>query len=349
MKEQYSNIVEKTLLIVVENFGLNFSGGSSATAISAEYFEKAFEEVVVICANEGRHNLTEVKIVFYTSASEMIDLILAYTNEQTIGFGDFHVAHPLVNSRLPYFFVYHDNWPEMKSFSSEETGKSDSLIRSYGEIFAHAKEVFSVTEYKIPFIQKYSSKVSLVRNGLSQEITKKSQKKLKKGELNILMAGNIDHRKYSKAVELFHELKDDDCSGIKVDIFGLVNDKAVKEELIEFEFVEFKGFVDSVSYAKYDLYLNTSLIENLSLAVVDALANKTPVVSFDVGGINEVVNDENGVVIEAFDVRAMAKKIIDIKNAKVDFQVGSFDLQEFDWERGAERMLAIMNERLNSQ
>ena len=347
MKEQYSNIVEKTLLIVVENFGLNFSGGSSATAMSAEYFERFFKEVVVICANEGRHNLSKAKFVSYTSSSEMMNLIKRHADEKTIGFGDFHMAYPLVNCEMPYFFVYHDNWPEMKNFTLQGKEKGDEIIGKYGEIFANAEEVFSVTEYKMSFIQEYSSKVSLVRNGLSQAITKRSQKRLDKGKMNVLMAGNIDHRKYSKAIEVFQALKDGAYKGIEIDILGLVKEDAIKEKLMAFDFVNFKGFADEVRFIGYDLYLNTSLIENLSLSVVDALANKTPVVSFDVGGIKEVLKGCNGVVVEAFDVQLMAKKLVDIKNGEISFQVQLDDIEEFDWERGAIQMLDKMQERLD--
>jgi len=346
MKRQYSNLSEKTLLIVAENFGLNFSGGSRATAMIALYFEKTFNKIKVLCLKEGKHNLNNIQVISYRKLSELPQLVKTHSNKETIGFGDFHIASPLAKSGMPYFFVYHDNYPEIESFSPLNKKVHKEIMETYGKIFSTAAHVFSVTDYKLSFIQKYTKKVSVVRNGLSQKVTKRKQRPLKKGSLRILMAGNIDQRKYEKAVDVFNQIEQKDSSGIQIDIFGNVLDESLKNKLNAFDFVQYKGFADQLRYDDYDLYLNTSLVENLSLSVVDALANRTPVVSFLVGGIKEVVDDKNGRIIEAFDTEAMALTLISIKNKEINFQLSDLNLEEFDWEKSAAKMLLTMNNNL---
>lgn len=342
----YPNLISKTLLIVAENFGLNFSGGSSATAMVTEHFEQIFREIIILCVRKGKHNLKRANFVFYKDIANLPSIIESYSNEDTIALGDFHFAHALAGQNVPYFFVYHDNWPELSKFDLFTEKEGEETIGKYGDIFSNAVEVFSVTEYKVPFISKFTDRTTVVRNGLSQAVTKKAQKVLDVGMLKVLMAGNIDSRKYAKAILLFEELKKIDSGGISVHIYGLVKEEYLERQLDEFDFVEVKGFVDSLRYDDYDVYLNTSLVENLSLSVVDALANHTPVFSFDVGGIKEVLNEDNGALIEDFDITAMASKLVDFKNGKVEFQFDKTNLADFDWQKSASKMLIIMNERI---
>ena len=343
MNEQFPNLTDKTLLIVAENFGLNFSGGSRATAMVTEYFEEIFNQIKVICLKEGKHNLKNIQIISYSNFEDLGALIQMHSDENTIALGDFYIAHPLAESEIPYFFVYHDNWPEMKEFSALSEIENNKIIDTYGKIFSNATQVFSVTEYKLNFIHQYTKKASLLRNGLSQKVSKKKQKPFKEGNLRILMAGNIDQRKYAKAVELFKIIEEINSEGIRVDIFGNVNDLRIEKKLKAFNFVHCKGFIDELRYNEYDLYLNTSLIENLSLAVVDAIANKTPVISFEVGGIREIINETNGRIISPFDTKKMAEVLVELVSDFPRFKFDAAALSDFDWEKSAHKMMKQMS------
>ena len=65
-----------------------------------------------------------------------------------------------------------------------------------------------------------------------------------------------------------------------------------------------------VLYSAADVVLVPSLQENLSNAIMEALACGTPVVSFDIGGNSDLVDHKtNGYLAEPFDVNELAKGI----------------------------------------
>lgn len=344
--EIYHNLSNKRLLLVAENFGLNFSGGSTATAKVLVHFENVFSEIFVLCKHVGIHELKRANIINYNSFDELPGLIELYSNDNSIGFGDYYIAKDLAESNIPYVFVYHDNFPELENLGITSELDSKKVISTYGQLFSGALEVFSVTMQKLEFIRKYTNDCSIARNGLSQRITKLDQKPLNLQNLKILMAGNIDQRKYKKALEVFTILESNDAYGIQIDILGHEKDECLKNSLVDFNFVSYLGFKNEVNYNSYDLYMSTSMIENLSLSVVDALANNTPVLSFNIGGISEIVNRENGVLIKPFDSVAMANAIFDVRDGKQSFNFKNTELHEFDWDTTASKMLNIINEKI---
>ena len=141
---------------------------------------------------------------------------------------------------FPFYFTYHDNWPEIGKFQNDEVLSKDMLAR-YKKIFQSAEMIFSVSDYKIPFISDFTDNVMLVRNGFTQPVSKNIINQHEDGRLKILMIGNITTRKYEKAIPLFEELTKLNLD-LQIDIYGNVVDEFVFEKLMQFEFVQFKEF-----------------------------------------------------------------------------------------------------------
>lgn len=77
------------------------------------------------------------------------------------------------------------------------------------------------------------------------------------------------------------------------------------------EVVEFVGYVPSETFLpKLDVLINCSKIENLPYSLLEAMRLGIPVIAFDVGGVEDLVeNGETGFLIPAGDVNEMAEKL----------------------------------------
>ena len=68
-------------------------------------------------------------------------------------------------------------------------------------------------------------------------------------------------------------------------------------------------------YYSLDIYFNTSLFEGIPLTILEAMASGIPVVAAKVGGIPEIINDnENGILVDSRDPIVYAEKCIYLLN-----------------------------------
>lgn len=335
-----ASAAKKRLVFYGGKFGLEFSGGCIATCRIFEEIQAHFNEIVIITHELGQHNIQNLRHEACTSIEVAIPIIQSLDDGNSLFYGDFYDAIALVKAGVPFYFTYHDNWPEQSRLSPADEEKSHYFIPIYQEIFQAATKVFSVSNYKSEFIRNYTERIVLLRNGLNHPIRKKQYMPFKKerGALRILMTGNIDARKYSKAILLFKKLAKLSIR-ITIDIYGWQHDKELSNTLNTFDFVHLKGYSELILFEKYDMYLSTSFIENLSISVVEALKNKMPVVCFNVGGLGEVVNDDNGKLIPAFEIDEMAMAVENIYQGNTHFQFMDDDLSDFDWKFAGQRFL----------
>ena len=79
--------------------------------------------------------------------------------------------------------------------------------------------------------------------------------------------------------------------------------------------VEFVGKIANEEmpkiYDSADIYLNSSLVDNMPLSIIEAFAAGIPVVSSNAGGIPYLIEDgKTGMLVELNDAREMADKTI---------------------------------------
>ena len=89
--------------------------------------------------------------------------------------------------------------------------------------------------------------------------------------------------------------------------------------------------------AAYDIFINTSDIDNTPVSVIEAMALGLPVVSTNVGGIPYLIEEgETGLMVNPKDPEAMTEKIIslleDPAKAMRMAKNGREKTKEFDWE-----------------
>jgi glycosyltransferase involved in cell wall biosynthesis len=106
------------------------------------------------------------------------------------------------------------------------------------------------------------------------------------------------------------------------------------------EFVTFTGVLSKSQWLthsqQYDIFINTTTVDNTPVSVIEAMALGLPIVSTNVGGVPFLIADnENGLLVKSGNVDAMASKIeFLISNPSFSFQLAQRArayVESFDW------------------
>lgn len=333
------------LVILTDHFGVNYSGGAIATARIFACLQDEFEHIFVIGKQVGVHDFRNLTFLPYTHALSAIRHIHSFDIKNTVFYGDFYMSYYFILAKVPFYFTYHDNWPEQKAFGWRNYLRSFFYIPVYHWILKRAQWVITVSDYKYQFTSSLTSKTCVIRNGMNCTIHKQKILPLSDGQpVSIIMLGNIDDRKYGWALELFKLIEQDDLSNhISIHIFGRILDHRLAAQLSAFSFVALKDFTTQVDFRPYHFFLNTSKIENLSISVCEALANFTPAFCFDVGGLGEVVRHrQNGMLAKPGNIEAFLTHLQAACSGNVQFDFSTQNLAEYDWHRAAQQYKKLL-------
>lgn len=119
--------------------------------------------------------------------------------------------------------------------------------------------------------------------------------------------------------------------------------------------VRFTGRVDnemiSTLYQEADVMINPSLVDNMPISILEALASGVPVVSTDVGGIPFLVTHEkNALLVPPARPDAMAEAVLRVLNdpilARYLADEGLKLVQEYIWPNVRERLLMVYRQIL---
>ncbi len=323
--------MNKKLVILTTHFGKNFSGGSKATCEIFERMEGSFSETIVLCNKVGNHLFSNAKIHLFGNWLHLIKILNKLKLENAIFYGDFYNSICFVLTGIPFYFTYHDNWPELAKTSLRFKFLSFYYSPLYKAIFKKATAVFSVSEFKKEFINSFNKNVFLVRNGIN--IEKADHPKFSNNK--ILMVGNIDSRKYQLALLILpkiHEL------GISIDIYGNIKNPSLGRKLESYSFVNLHGYQDKISFESYPLLLHTSMMENISMVLCEAIYSGIPVLAFDVGGAREIIDHgNNGYLIKPFNIKEMARILHQIVSGKLKFNYNINKIKDFSWTAASKK------------
>jgi glycosyltransferase involved in cell wall biosynthesis len=329
--------VKKQLVILTTHFGANFSGGSLATCEIFTRLEKEFSKITVLGTKIGDHSFEQIEFVKYTSWLDAVRSLRKFETSDTVFYGDFYNSFLFVLARKQFFFTYHDNWPEASKISFKHYIDGLFYNFAYRLIFIKARIVFSVSDYKVAYIKKFTDRVFVVRNGFKR-ISNNLQKEYVKQ--NVLMVGSVDQRKYKLAVELFSQLEDDN---INIHIYGNIIDSKIERKLSQFKFVSYMGFNESIPYYKYKILLHTSIIENLPIVFCEAIYHAVPILAFNVGGSPEIVASENGELVPCYDIYAMKARLLDMMSKPMIINRNNTNLGLYDWTKASKNYLSYIN------
>ena len=116
------------------------------------------------------------------------------------------------------------------------------------------------------------------------------------------------------------------------------------------EHVTFTGRLDNDRmgdlYQHADLFLNPSLVDNMPISVLEALASGVPVVTTDVGGIPFLVeHQKTAILVSPRDAEAMARALLDLLNdparARQLASAGWDSVQQYTWSNVRARLFDV--------
>lgn len=116
--------------------------------------------------------------------------------------------------------------------------------------------------------------------------------------------------------------------------------------------VVFKGKMEKQDWIQlssgYDIFLNTTTIDNTPLSVIEAMALGLPVISTKVGGMTFLIKDEEeGLLVPPEDPREMARAVVELLQNPLKAQqlamAARKKVEGFDWEVVKEKWLEVLN------
>ncbi len=177
-------------------------------------------------------------------------------------------------------------------------------------------------------------------------------------ENNPLIIGNIGRLTYQKAQEVFINMaKELSLKGVQClyYLYGSGENYDLYNRLIEnynlSDTVFLMGYTENVyeAMSKIDIFILTSRYEGIPYVILQAMDYAKPIISTDVGGINEIIKDGfNGLLVKNGDISELTEKVIYIiENKKLRAEISknarSSLLENYTIEKTIETIKMIYN------
>jgi len=136
-----------------------------------------------------------------------------------------------------------------------------------------------------------------------------------------------------------------DRDGQKADLSGFARDHH-----LDVSFTGKLSKADWIDTSKdYNLFLNTTNIDNMPVSVIEAMALGFPIVSTNVGGLPYLIDqNENGILVQPNNIDAMTKAITELWTDKVRLKAMSAKARKtaetFDWHEVKAKWIAVLDE-----
>jgi L-malate glycosyltransferase len=147
-------------------------------------------------------------------------------------------------------------------------------------------------------------------------------------------------------------------SSVKLCMVGAAKDhtfeevaKLIKEFQLEAH-VEITGILSKEAWVDmsngYDIFINTTKIDNMPVSVIEAMALGLPVVSTNVGGIPYLIeHNKTGLLVESGSAAQMAKAILELVNSPILARELSLNarrmVEDFDWANVSLKWFEVLN------
>ncbi|TXF77527.1 glycosyltransferase family 4 protein [Chryseobacterium sp.] len=177
-------------------------------------------------------------------------------------------------------------------------------------------------------------------------------------EINILHIGYVsDSKNQLMLLKTLNILVNNFSRRVKITFVGDFTDDNYKKTLDDFlinnhleDYVSFEGFKENMElyYSNNDILVCTSKIESFPMVILEAMRIGMPVVSTNVGGIAEQIEDGcDGFLVNSDDYTSLADKIQLLFDANVFENISKNAYKSFNNKFTKNRMIESYNEILN--
>lgn len=335
------------IVILTKNYGSNFTGATMATNVLSENWIHSHEvnQIIVFAKNVGDISNVNVRLIRFTSLRDFKNKFRRekFVVSDCVFYSDDHLGYYFSKLGVDYFHTYHGNWPDARWISPSFFIKSFYFIPIYIRTIKNAKMVINVSKYMEKFTNKYNRNHIIIHNGVPEKNFYPNLNEV--GKINhmnnkIVMVGNIDSRKYKYLYQMLSKYSSLMCSW-DIYIYGKILDKKLYSQLIAFPNVHIMGFKDTIRYQDYDLFICTSTSENLPISICEALVSGLPVISFDVGGISEVICSKNGSIIPKYELSSFISAIEKYFNNNSEYEYDAEKYKDLNWKSVSKKYMNI--------
>lgn len=177
-------------------------------------------------------------------------------------------------------------------------------------------EIVVPSEYLAQILTKYGLKAKMIPNFIHEE---RFRFRFRNPLRPVFLSNRNFHEHYNVADVLkAFRIISDEFPDAKIYVAGYgpqENDLKALAANLKLTSVEFVGKCTNEQMAEYydkaDIFLNTSLVDNMPLSLIEAFFCGLPVISYATGGINCLIKDgENGLLVEVGNYKEIAEKAI---------------------------------------
>lgn len=333
------------ICVLTENYGKDFTGAMTSTYELIKRWIQAGNKVYVMTFHiVGKIN-KNVIIKKFSNIIQLLHFLRVHNFTHWIGYSDDHFGFLFHLFNIPYLHTYHGNWPNALWHDGIINFiKGLFLMPLYIITIHYAQQIVGVSRHSLHFIAKHNCKYKVIHNGVDVAKNRLSIPIFLKNNCKILMVGNVDKRKFSLLIAILRELSIRIRQHLQVVIYGKIHNHQIYTTLKKYG-VKFAGFHSKIPYLKFDLFLSTSKAENLSIATVEAISSGLPVLTFNIGGMKEIVRPQTGVIIPCYHINMMANwlKSMIMYGKMINFN-NKYIINDFNWSIDAVKYLKLLRE-----
>lgn len=226
---------------------------------------------------------------------------------------------------IPYLITEHNQFT-LRNSASKDIKKLDNILDK-----SKANLVVSNDLIRQFASNGYFQKFINIGNPVNENVFNFSEKAVS-NNFEIITVGaytpvkdQLTLLKTLKILDNHTEAKKIKFTWIGINSWGADFESEVLKLILDFEFknidVEIVKKASKLEIAlalkKSDVFVTTSLCETFGISAIEALAVGIPVIATQSGGVNEFINDENGVILPIMDSEAISRHILKIMKGEL--------------------------------